>query len=585
MNFKYNQSNNTISLLGGNVLHQILKNRGIENPIQFLNLGEHNIEDYKLYDNMMAGLQLLSNYINNNSHIKILIDYDTDGYTSGSTIYLYLKQLCRHLNKEFNVGYLLHKTKEHGLTKDIMNEIKKEQCDLLIIPDAASNDFKQHKELKSIGIDILILDHHKCNIGYSDDALVINNQLSNKIKNKAMTGVGVVYKFCKGLDEKFNVNFADNYLDLLAIGMIGDSADLRDLESRYLVLKGIELIQRKENKNKFITKIFENKSYSMNSKVTISNIAFYMCPFINCIIRGGDFEDKSLLFKAFIGDDGVYEDKIRGKGIVQMGIEDYMVRRYTKLYKLQSNLTKEGVELLSKQIDSFNLNENEILVVNGQELNNTQYNRVIVNKISSKYHKHCILLREFNENELRGSATQYKNKDITNLRMWCTNTNLFNFAEGHDAAFGVGINKNQINNLYDLISKIPSSNTLTYNVDGVFNEKTFNRELVSLIGKYDYIWGNKLDEPLFAIEFPLNSNDINLIGSKKNTIKFIYNCVEFVLFNTNEELYNELTKNEANKITIIGKFKINQYKNNISPQVVIEDIDFEPTKLIKKFVF
>lgn len=586
MKFKYKQIGNGLGFSPNSMLETILKNRGVISPKDFLNLNESNIEDFHLYDNMDEAVNCYNYHLKEGSKIGLLIDFDSDGYTSGAEIYLYTQKLCQLLNINFNVEYIIHAKKEHGLTEDSMLKIQNGDYKLVIIPDAGSNNYNQHEVLKRNNIDTIILDHHHTE-KYSDNAIIVNNQLSSKITNKAMTGVGVTYKFCKALDEFYNINLADDYLDLVAFGMIADHCDLTNLESRYLVLKGLELIQNGENKNKFITTIYNKKSYNMNQKVTIHNVAFYMCPFVNCIIRGGDYETKVILFKAFIGQDGAYKDQVRGKGEVTYDVYGYMGRMYDKLKKIQDKRKLEGVELLSKQIEEYELNKQEILVVNGEQLPSSEYNRLIVNQLSSNYNKHCILLRK-KGNNFAGSATGCKNKEITNFRQWCNDTGLFVFAEGHNAAFGTEIEYKNIEKLYEVISQIESSDILTYNVDGIFNDKTLNKTIVQIIAKYSDIWGNGIDEPLFAIENVIIDSDpnvIQLMGKSKTTIKFIVNGIEFIKFKTNEELYNEIMKNKRNKFTIIGKFSVNEYQGNITPQIMIEDMDFEESNEVKKFKF
>jgi len=66
---------------------------------------------------------------------------------------------------------------------------------LVIVPDAGSNDYEQHQVLRERGVDVLVIDHHEAD-KVSEDACVINNQLSAHYANKTLSGVGVVYKFC-----------------------------------------------------------------------------------------------------------------------------------------------------------------------------------------------------------------------------------------------------------------------------------------------------------------------------------------------------------------------------------------------------
>ena len=586
MDFKY-KNINSIKGFGNDILLNILKARGIQDTNLFLNLTDKVLEDYKNYDNMDIGSKTYLKHVNDENKIGIVIDFDCDGFTSASEMYLYTKDVCNKLNKSFNVEYLMHDHKSHGLDNNIMKLIEKGNYKLLLIPDAGTNDYKQHEKLKQLGMDIICLDHHQSK-KYSDDAIIINNQLSNKIKNKSMTGVGVVYKFCKYIDEILGVNYADKYLDIVSIGMIADSADLRDLESRYLVLEGLKLIQSNTNKNRFISTLFKEKSYSMNNIVTIIGVAFYMCPAINCIIRGGNDTERDILFKAFIGTSDTYIDKIRGKGEVEMGVEDYAIRLYTKLKRKQDKLVDKEVTRLSEQIEKYKLNQAEIMVIDGRDNEDNTFNRVIINKLADKYKKHGMLLTNVKDKQgvLGGSASGCKNKEISDLRTWCEQSKLFIFSQGHPNAFGVQISENNVQQLYNIISQIPTEDVLTYIVDGIFDENNLSDNIVKMIGNFDTVWGNKLDEPLFALEnLNIPSSDVMIMGKNKTTLKINYNNISLIKFKSSEDEYNEIIKNDNNKFTIIGRFKINEYNGNTYGQILIENYKFEKTNEVKTFRF
>ena len=100
-------------------------------------------------------------------------------------------------------------------------------------------------------------------------AIVVNNQLSEKVTDKAMTGVGITYKFTKLLDRYYGVNYADDYLDLVALGMIGDRADTMNLQTRYLILDGLKQIREKTNNNKLIRTLVDAQMYSMEDRKSV----------------------------------------------------------------------------------------------------------------------------------------------------------------------------------------------------------------------------------------------------------------------------------------------------------------------------
>lgn len=586
--FKY-INKNTVFGFGNDILKNILTSRGVKNTELFLNLNDSVIEDYKLYDNIENVADLYIDSIKNESSIGILTDFDTDGNVSTSEFYCYTKQICDFLNKPFKCEYVLHTHKSHGLD-DIEAFEKLLQFDLVIIPDAGSNDFKQLKELKNRGIKYIILDHHQADKNKLKQLnlydTIVNNQLSDNIKNKDMVGVGVTYKFMKFVDYILNLNFSDKYLDLVAFGLVADGADMRNLECRYLVEKGMSLIKSNKGSCKLLNLIYKDKSYSMNNKMTINGMAFYMIPAINCIIRGGTNEERDILLKGLIGDvSKKYRDKVRGKGEVEFTTEEYVVRLYSKLKRKQDKIVKESVNMLSEQIEQYKLNNMEIMVIKGDDVEDSTYNRVIVNKLCDKYKKHALLLKHYYNDIYGGSASGYKNKEITDLRYWCKNTGLFETAEGHPMAFGVKLSENNIQLLYGKISKLESTDCLTYEVDGEYGDN-INDNIVKMIGNFEDIWGGKLDEPIFAIrDIIVPSNNVSIMGKTKNTLKLVYNGISFIKFKSSEDEYNKIIRNKNNKFKIIGRFKVNEYNGSKQAQILIENYNFEKTEETVAFRF
>lgn len=88
---------------------------------------------------------------------------------------------------------------------------------LVIAPDSSSNDYDIHKTLSEKGIEVLVIDHHEAE-KISEYACVVNNQLCD-YPNKSLSGVGMVYKVCKHMDMLLNMDYADDYLDLVSLGL------------------------------------------------------------------------------------------------------------------------------------------------------------------------------------------------------------------------------------------------------------------------------------------------------------------------------------------------------------------------------
>lgn len=577
--FKYN-------LIGernffGDIFHSILENRGVKDINSFLGvayLGNKVQNSAKLFKNIDKAVNVYLKHINNESTIAIPIDPDLDGFTSAAETYLLTKAISNSLGKKCKVVCIQPFGKKRGLSEEMLQEVLQTECNLVIIPDAGSSDIKQVRFLKdSRNIDTLILDHHDYdNQEIENLAAIVNNQ-DGVYPNKNLTGVGIVYKFFEYLlqnNEIPNIHVED-YLDLVAVGMIADSAELLDLETRYLVLKGLEQINNKLNKNLLIKKIVEKESYSLGKEVTCEGVSFYIAPLINALTRNGTREEMELVFKAMINSNELVHTKIRGKGEVDLPIQEEAIRVCDKLRRQQRKLTSKGVSELQEQIEEFHFENMPILVLNGATLDST-YTGLIANKLAADYRRPCIIIRDNNNNVIGGSGRGYKDSNIENFRQWCNNTGFFVAAQGHDNAFGITINRNNISELYNYISQLPPTE-LVYKVDGIYDERTLNKAIVLSIGNHKAVWGRGIEEPLFAIEnIVVPYSRISLNGTKSKNIKFSFNDIEFIKFNSSEDEYLEMVKDgKGVKLTIIGNFDINSYNGANIPQIKIKDYFFE----------
>ena len=300
MSFKY-------EVLGqvrfGNELEDILRLKGVTDIKSFLNPTVENTESELLFNNIEKARDVLIKHIENNNKIDLVVDCDVDGNTSGAVIYQYIKKI----KSSIDIDYFIHTGKLHGL-KEFVDRICQDDSSLVIVPDAGTGDVEECKRIIESGKDIIILDHHSIS-SEGNPAIVVNNQLSDKVTDKAMTGVGVTYKFAKLLDKYYGVDYSNDYLDLVALGMIGDRADTMDLETRFLILEGLNQIRNKSGKNKLIETLVNAQMYSMDNKITMNGIGFYVCPLINSLIRLGEYEDKRYMFEAFVNSDKVLERK------------------------------------------------------------------------------------------------------------------------------------------------------------------------------------------------------------------------------------------------------------------------------------
>lgn len=579
MSFKYD-------VLGkvrfGSELEDILKLKGIKDVNSFLNPTIKNTESELLFDNIEKARDVFVKHIENKSIIDLLVDCDVDGFTSASNIYQYTKQI----NPNIEIRCFIHKGKAHGLSEfvDVMCE---DDSKLVIIPDAGSGNSKECEKLIKSGKDVIILDHHSVDAS-NNPAIVVNNQLSNKITDKAMTGVGITYKFTKLLDKYYGVNYADDYLDLVALGMVGDRADVVNLQTRYLILKGLEQIRNKVNKNKLISVLVDAQMYSMNNKITINGIGFYVCPLMNSMIRLGEYEDKCYMFEALCNSDKMLDRKVRGKGVVNMTIQEYVLKACQSSNRKQKKITEDSAAALSEEIKQFNLNKLPILVCNAKDNVDSNSTGLIANRLADQYQRPCLLMRRKGD-VCRGSGRGSDKCEILNFNQWCKDTGLFNKVEGHPNAFGCEIYFENTNKLFSLLSTMRKIDEPTYHVYNVYEANQIHDQIIKNVAKWDGIWGNTVSEPIFLIKnVPCNKYSLYLLGAKQNKIEFVYHNIKFVKQTRGSSLaslYKEIISIGDNfEFDIVGRFSID-YKSGKVAQVIVEDWMFYKSEKVSGFTF
>lgn len=579
MSFKY-------EVLGqvrfGNELEDILRLKGVTDIKSFLNPTVKNTESELLFNNIEKARDVLIKHIENNSKIDLVVDCDVDGNTSGAVIYQYIK----NIKSSIDIDYFIHTGKLHGL-KEFVDRICQDDSSLVIVPDAGTGDVEECKRIIESGKDIIILDHHSIS-SEGNPAIVVNNQLSDKVTDKAMTGVGVTYKFAKLLDKYYGVDYSDDYLDLVALGMIGDRADTMDLETRFLILEGLNQIRNKSGKNKLIETLVNAQMYSMDNKITMNGIGFYVCPLINSLIRLGEYEDKRYMFEAFVNSDKVLERKVRGKGIVEMTIQEYTLKACESSNRKQKKMTEDSAVVLSEEIKGFGLDKFPILICNARDNVDGNSTGLIANRLADQYQRPCLLMRRKGD-ICKGSGRGYEKCEIRDFNQWCKDTGLFMKVDGHPGAFGCEITFENTNKLFQILSTMKKIDEPTYYVYHVYDASQLHDQIIKNIAKYDGVWGNTVSEPIFLIRnVPCNKYNINLIGSKQNKIEFMYHNIKFTKQTKSRslaKLYKDILSVGDNiKFDVVGRFGIDS-KNGKCPQVIIEDMIFEKSNIEQRFGF
>lgn len=558
------------------LIEQILLNRGITDIKSFLFL-----EDYmppsgiKTLKNLKEGAIMLIQHIHNGDKIFVQVDSDVDGLTSAATLINYLNQLFPNY-AQTKIEYKLHDEKTHGLdTAYIPIDTK-----LIIIPDAGSSEYDLHKKCKELGYDILILDHHQAD-KESEYACVINNQLCD-YPNKALSGVGVVYKFCKYIDSLLGVDYADKYLDLVSLGLIADMMDTREYETQALIQTGLKSIR-----NPLFIELMKRDGmhFSQDKTPTMTDVAWYIAPILNAVTRIGSQDEKNITFQAmleFLSYQQIPSTKRGAKGTTETRAEQAS-RTAANVKSHQGAEVDKGIIFIDKQIQEEELFKNKIIPICIQDSRklNKNLNGLVANKLSSEYQRPALILHRYiHDLEVywEGSARGYDKSLLKDFRQFVLDSGLVEYAQGHENAFGIGIKDENMTAFIEYCNENLTmlDGTIKYNVDFIWDAKALNPTDIINIANYKYLWGQKVEEPKIAIEnIKLTDETINFIGKNGKTMRIdLPNNVNMIKFFVKDEEKETLNPDgETWFATAIVTCDINEWNGRTSPQLKLLELD------------
>lgn len=560
-----------ISEYNGNIVDTILKNRGIENRSLFLSPTDQDDTSALKFKNIDIGIEMFLAHIITSSKIGLVVDADADGITSSSIMYQYIKKI----KEDTEVIPFFHNAKAHGLTEEIMEKISNEpEIDLVIIPDAGSNDLENIKVLIGMDIDVLIIDHHEVE-KETEFGILINNQLEGNIDtNRNLVGAGMVLRFCEAVDSKLNYPKSDNFYDLAAIGQIGDGSDISQNEVRNMVFNGLNQIS-----NPFVKVILEDMFGSLENLAPI-NLSFSIIPLINSIVRVGTLEEKEHLFNAINGnysEEPIWvvkrkKNKETGKFDkidVAQSYPEYVYDICKKVKGRQKSLTDKVLKIIDEDID----NSTGIIISVLDTLEYAPITGLIANKIVSKYQKPALILqkKETEDGILYVGSGRGNTKVLKSLKDWCNNTNLVDFAQGHANAFGIQIQEKNFKEFKELTKDVEYEE-FVYEVDALIENKPDAGLILDIVDNI-HLFGGKVSEPLIAFtNIKVNKSFIRQRGSM---LKFFDNGVEFVMFGAPDGLFEDLTHNfdQYIEIDVVGRASKNSWGFKETPQLILEDCE------------
>ena len=265
----------------------ILLQRKIDKPRlikEFLSLDLSMLHDPFLMKGMNAAVERIIKNIKKKTPIFILGDYDVDGTSAASLLYLAIKKLGGMVmpfipNREID---------GHGISKRAIKKAIDGGADLFITCDCGINESTIIKEANNFGLDFIITDHHIPGENVPEAVAILNpKQKECEYPFKELSGSGVAFKLVSALDLELNKS---NHLigEIIDIAALGTASDLVSLtgENRLIVHHGFKKI--KSNSCAGIKTLIQATNIKNIDEINVSNFNFKIAPLINAAGRMND---------------------------------------------------------------------------------------------------------------------------------------------------------------------------------------------------------------------------------------------------------------------------------------------------------
>ena len=535
------------------LLCELLSLRGIkskDDANEFLDSENTKLATLDVFCDCEKVINRIKKAITLNEKILIWGDFDADGVTSSALLYKTMKTL------EANFEVFIPDREKHGHginTKKALELISKHKIKLIITVDCGISNAAEIKLIKSLGVDVIVTDHHKLEGQTPDAFAILNPQAPSSLREDLdirqienlcrLAGVGVAYKLALKL---LNLEFDENLLVLACVGTISDVVPLLG-ENRTIVTKGLKLINKKVHKG--ISMLFERCG---RENITSNDIAFVLTPRINAV---GRLSSPDLAFEFLTSENestlNFIIDKLDNFNKIRQSLCENIYLEATQ--QLKEEQSKDAIILYNKDWH---------LGIIG----------IVASKIVEDYSKPVFMITSDDDNIGRCSIRSTKGFNVYDILK--NNSDLFLGYGGHALAggFSFDINLHSFEKIKQAILNTieeitPAEVVQDYvEVEKKIDTKDIKKGIISKINLLEP-FGQDNPTPLFGLKNAL-LKDFKIIGKNSNHLKFYcqkdgltFECVKW-----NESSF-EIPLNSTLDIAFSPKINFFNNEENIQLEV------------------
>ena len=497
----------------------------------------------------------LKSLINEHKKICIYGDYDADGVTATAVMYEYLKSVGADVTY-----YIPERDRDgYGLNNKAIDYLHSEGVEAIITVDNGVSALQEVDYANSLGMKVIVTDHHKVPAKLPNAEAIIdpNIPFEGKVFDVNFAGVGVAFELIKALEYGTPGFDFEKYLDLVAVGTIGDSIKLSGL-TRNIVKKGMKVI---EDGNRLGIKALVEATNLKGRKLDAVDIAFCMVPKINACGRMNSAETAMKILTCSNEEEAnLLCERIMEFNNLRKEVEDKILSEATKFF-----------------IDNPKSLLHKVIIAVGENWHHGVLG-IVASRITEKYGKPCVLISKDGDSAI-GSCRSVEGFSIYNLVSSCSGF-LDRFG-GHHMAAGFNLKSYNIENFVELMLKNSESMAVpnvNLTIDLCVNPSRITPKIFSAL---DILkpFGSGNAEPIFGI-MGAKLVSIREIGGGKH-IKL---CLEKDGFIFDALYFNKIKSDflyyPGETLDLAVRFSPNCYRGEVSASTVIVDVrlsgyDFE----------
>ena len=540
----------------------ILVNRGLTEKDEIERYLQKNLavmHDPFLMKDMDKAIERIKYAFEKEEKITVYGDYDVDGVTSTAILVKYL----RKCNAEVDY-YIPDRIDEgYGINNGALDKIKNNGTSLVITVDSGITAVDEIEYASTIGLDVIVTDHHQCKDILPQACAVLNPKISDGMYPfTELAGVGVAFKLIQALAGMENIEtLFREYCDIVCLGTIADVVPLVD-ENRVIVDKGLELISETSNVGlKSLVKLAALK----DKKVTAGTVGFIIAPRINAAGRIGNALRAVELF--------LTEDEAVADAIASELNEENKNRQATEACILQEALTHVQ--------EQYDLENNKVIVLANEDWHHGVIG-IVASRITEKFYRPSILI------SLEGDSGKGSGRSIKGFNLFealkDSSDYLLKYG-GHSLAAGLSISRDKIPEFLEKINTFANQCLCEDDlIAPIYIDYVLSRQDISIgtIKQLNILepFGMGNASPVFAVCDALIL-DIRTISDGKHiklTLKKDEGFIEAIGFNMGEAADRFIT---GDSVDVACSLDINNYNGVEKVQLVIKDLKLPDQSIIE----